>query len=555
MSELKRKFYTRPAPAGAAPATLQGKPAVRFLDKSGKPVVAPLTASGGRVRLPVNMWYGEYLDAAGVRLCEALSPNKDAAKKMLRDIEARVQLERAGLVTPLTGHRKTPLATHLDDWLAALAGRGRSAEYVALKRGRVVAALDGCNALMPADLSAETLERFLAKLKASGGRSTQTVNDYLQAVKQFAKWLAENGRLERSPFASVRKGNAERDRRHVRRPLTQSELARLIDAAHESAVAIRGLTGPDRAMLYRVCALTGYRAGEAAALAPENFDLARPAPAVTLSAAFTKNGKAARQPIPAELAADLAAYVAGKPPGKPVWPGTWHERPTSLFHKDAAAAGIPRTTAGPDGELVTDFHALRATFITMLDTLNVGLKARMTLARHSDPRLTMNRYTGADAGEIGGAAGMMPSLAPTRPKVATGETPARADRFPPLSPGLFPEPGKPCGSVTTPDKTSANRPVEVSTTQPLVSKGFDDVCGAMRTGDDGDLKEPLQGFGPWTPALRKRCSTTELKRQHDNPKIPGSGALARSTRRTANGTDGPQEEPPLHCQDDRRAKD
>ena len=103
MSELKRKFYTRPAPAGATPATLKGKPAARFLDKGGKPVVAPLTASGGRVRLPVNMWYGEYLDAPGVRRCEALSPNKDAAKKMLRDIEARVQFKRAGLVTPRPG--------------------------------------------------------------------------------------------------------------------------------------------------------------------------------------------------------------------------------------------------------------------------------------------------------------------------------------------------------------------------------------------------------------------------------------------------------------------
>ncbi len=504
MPELKRKFYTRPAPAGATPATLRGKAAVRFLDKGGKPVVAPLTASGGRIRLPVAAWYGEYLDSANVRRCEPLSPNKDAARKMLRDIEARVQLERAGLVTPLTGHRKTPLSDHLSDWLEALAGRGRSAEYVALKRGRVASALDGCNALMPADLSAEALERFLAKLKASGGRSTQTVNDYLQAVKQFAKWLAENGRLERSPFAAVRKGNAERDRRHVRRPLTRPELSRLIDASQDSDAVIRGLTGPDRATLYRVCALTGYRAGEAAALTPENFDLAGPAPAVTLSAEFTKNGKSARQPIPAELAADLAAYLAGKPRGKPVWPGTWSDRPTSLFHADAKAAGIPRTTAGPDGELVTDFHALRATFITMLDTLKVGLKARMTLARHSDPRLTMNRYTGADAGEIEGAAGLMPSLAPTRPKISTTRAPAGADRFPPLSPGLSPEPGETCGSMTTPDETSGDHFVEVSTTQPLVSKGFDDECGAMRTADDGDLKEPLQGFGPWTPALRKR---------------------------------------------------
>ena len=526
MSELKRKFYTRPVPAGATPATLKGKPAVRFAGKDGRPVVAPLTAAGTRVLLPVNMWDGEYKDAAGVSRCEPLSPNKDAAKKLLRDTEARVQLERAGLATPLTGHRKSPLVTHVADWLDALKNRGRPAHYVALKRSRVERALSECGFLMPADLNAEALERFAARLKTVGGRSTQTANDYIQAVKQFANWMAEAGRLDRSPFAAVKKGNAERDRRHVRRPLTPAELSRLIDAAHHSPRVLRDLAGPDRAMLYRVCALTGYRAGEAAALTPENFDLDTPAPAVTLAAAFTKNGKAARQPVPAELAADLKLYVAGKAPGVPVWAGTWADRPTSLFHKDAAAAGVPRTITGPDGKLVVDFHALRSTFITMLDTLDIGLKARMTLARHSDPRLTLGRYTGADAGEIDGAAGMMPSFG-LKPAGAAGESTAPA---PLLSPGLSPESGKPCGTMATVDETCDGQGQEVPTTKPLGTKGFDDGCGAMTTGDDDGEGKPLQGFGPWTPALRKRCSTTELKRRWTNSKIPGRRTLARSSR-------------------------
>lgn len=51
-------------------------------------------------------------------------------------------------------------------------------------------------------------------------------------------------------------------------------------------------------------------------------------------------------------------------------------------------AGIPITTE--DGRI--DFHALRHTYVTRLLAMGCGIKTTQTLARHSDPRLTLNHY-------------------------------------------------------------------------------------------------------------------------------------------------------------------
>jgi integrase len=48
------------------------------------------------------------------------------------------------------------------------------------------------------------------------------------------------------------------------------------------------MTGPDRAMLYRVAVGTGFRANELRSLTPESFDLDANPPKVTVEAAYSK---------------------------------------------------------------------------------------------------------------------------------------------------------------------------------------------------------------------------------------------------------------------------
>jgi hypothetical protein len=130
---------------------------------------------------------------------------------------------------------------------------------------------------------------------------------------------------------------------------------------------------------------------------------------VTVKAAYAKNKKAADQPLPADVAEALRAYLDGMPRDKAVWPGKWFEDAAEMLRVDLEAAGIPyRDEAGQ----VADFHALRHSYITLLERSGVSPKLAQELARHSDIRLTMNVYTHAGLYDLAGAVNGLPSIFP-----------------------------------------------------------------------------------------------------------------------------------------------
>ncbi len=131
---------------------------------------------------------------------------------------------------------------------------------------------------------------------------------------------------------------------------------------------------------------------------PASFDLEAAPPTVAIDA---KNRKAETLPLHPGLAAMLAHWIA---PGSPLWDGNWAKRnwAAALLRRDLKAAGIPyRTAAG-----VADFHVLRHSFITAMGKAGVELSVRQSLARHSDPKLTM-RYTHLGMEDL---AGFVPAL-------------------------------------------------------------------------------------------------------------------------------------------------
>lgn len=77
---------------------------------------------------------------------------------------------------------------------------------------------------------------------------------------------------------------------------------------------------------------------------------------------------------------------------------------------------------------MVDFHALRATYITLLVKSGASVKIVQELARHSDPKLTLNIYSKLGVHELSGALDRLPSLTPARPNArAWGR---RAPRMP-----------------------------------------------------------------------------------------------------------------------------
>ncbi len=96
---------------------------------------------------------------------------------------------------------------------------------------------------------------------------------------------------------------------------------------------------------------------------------------------------------------------------------------------------------------VADFHALRASYITLLVMSGISVKTAQELARHSDPKLTMNVYTRLGVHDLASALNALPDLGGGNPEEqrselrATGSMdnrPMTTDR-PPQKPQQIPQ--------------------------------------------------------------------------------------------------------------------
>jgi site-specific recombinase XerD len=79
------------------------------------------------------------------------------------------------------------------------------------------------------DITSERIQESLGALLESG-RSTQTANHFLAALRALSRWSRKRGRVRDNPMDCV-ESRAEQDQSHPRRALTGDELARLIEAA------------------------------------------------------------------------------------------------------------------------------------------------------------------------------------------------------------------------------------------------------------------------------------------------------------------------------------
>src|SRR5262249_30829422 len=137
-------------------------------------------------------------------------------------------------------------------------------------------------------------------------------------------------------------------------------LRQLLDTTSK-AVERGGMTGQERALLYRLALETGLRQNELRSLMRKSFDLDAPEPTVTVEAGYSKRRRQDVLPLRCELAVDLRSFLGKSAPNAPAFhiPGRFHMG--RVFRKDVEAAGIAYRDA--DGR-VFDFHGLRHTFIT-----------------------------------------------------------------------------------------------------------------------------------------------------------------------------------------------
>ncbi len=324
----------------------------------------------------------------------------------------RQRFVKIGLLDSKRAAAGKPLTKHLEDFQKSLLSKGNTSEYVEIVLSRVKRVFDECKFSFWNDIQASGVEHKIsdlrkyvktkAGLKDLGEISAQTYNFYIKSVKQFCKWMVQDGRASESPVEHLQTINVRLDRRHDRRSLEPDEIRRLLEAT-KAAPKRFGMTGHQRAMLYRFAVETGLRAKECKSLKVCSFDFTNRT--VTVMSTNTKNKKEAVLPLRPDTASELQSFVAGKMPSVQVFNMPY--KTANMLKVDLEAVNIPYVD---DAGLYADFHALRHSTGSLLVASGVHPKVVQSIMRHSDINLTMSRYTHIFRGQESDAVAGLPDL-------------------------------------------------------------------------------------------------------------------------------------------------
>lgn len=323
--------------------------------------------------------------------------------------KTRTTLARFGLLDQSRAGSNA-IADRLLEFASMLRARERTPAWIRRVESRARETLAESGARTLGEINGDAVERA-TKARRDRGASAREANHRLQACKEFTRWAVASGLLSVDPLARLRPLNARLDPRHVRRALRYEELRALVQAAHDGAV-FRGVSGPVRALAWRLAAQAGLRVGEIFALQVRDLEFDGPGGAVlVVRPEIAKNRTEARLPLASELAADLAPFTRGKLPLASLLnlPKAFKDHAPRWLRHDLASAQLEyRDECGR----VADVHALRSAFVTSLVRSGANVKALQALARHSDARLSVGLYARLSGSDERDAIEALPSLAP-----------------------------------------------------------------------------------------------------------------------------------------------
>lgn len=341
-----------------------------------------------------RVWYFRFVDHNGEKRERKGCTDRRETERMAAAVEAEIGRIRSGLSDPRDEarrrHEAAPIADHLADWYSTMLGKAGTVKHANQSRNRVAALLKLAGVNRLSGLSPGRVQAALATLRdADAGMALRTIHHYVRNVKAFSRWLWRDGRTNEDRLTHLAPpANPEADRRHERRALAPGEVWSLLGATEAGPVVFK-MSGPERAMIYRLALGTGFRAAELASLTPESFDLDAEPPTATVQAGHSKRRRRDVQPIRRDLADALRPWLAGKPAGARLFPvPSYHT--AEMIRADLANAGVPYEDASGR---VADFHSLRHTFVSLLARGPASVKVVQTLTRHSTPVLTLGTYT------------------------------------------------------------------------------------------------------------------------------------------------------------------
>ena len=372
-------------------------------------------------------WIIEYRDHKGkkIRVSTYTTDTRDAEREQKRIEGEQLEIKRglrSGRITraqlEAADANKKPLSAHLDDY-EAFCRFEQDPRWIPQKIKFLNGYFEHCRATRIADLSAVNLTKFLDSLSKSG-LSAATVNKHRNAAVAFLNWCVQDQRLESNPLSFAKKLDENRDRRRVRRPLTDDELARLLRVAEEHG----------RRLWYQLAAQAGLRRGDLSRLKWSDVDLEQQA--ITI-----RDGKARRVdviPIHPQLLDELKrarSELTTLPPGTVFKTSV----AAKTQQKDFARAGlgyfevvedkdgnplyrkyggcrrlVTRYVAEDEDGRVVDLHAMRMTLATNLARAGVTPQAAQKILRHSDYRTTQKHYEALGLHDAASAMARVPGI-------------------------------------------------------------------------------------------------------------------------------------------------
>ena len=334
----------------------------------------------------------------------------------------RTTLAKWDILDPRRIQASKPLAEHLTDWEGSLKAKGSTERHILQTLQRVRKVFDGCGFHFLSDINVGRVRTFLSSLQeGEGGFNGQTVKFYRSVCRQFCNWAVREHRMAENPLLHLEGSKRVSDRRHARRAFTFDEYQRLVDAAH-SGRDRKGMTGPERALLYRLAVETAFRANELRSLTRSSFDLDGTKPAVTVAAGYSKRRRDDSKLLMPTTVELLRAHLAGKAADAKAFNMPGRTEVSRVLKADLKVAGIDYCNAA--GEYA-DFHALRHTSATFLKDAGVHPSIMQQHMRHSDINLTMGRYTHVDQTDEAIAMRAMPTV--KWPQTVLPANPAAAD--------------------------------------------------------------------------------------------------------------------------------
>ncbi len=266
----------------------------------------------------------------------------------------RTTLATWGLLDERASMATRPLPELIELYIASMKAAEREVKYVSKTRYDLLQAFEACGFRLFSDINADKLADYLRQRREKG-ISFRRSNAILMACKCFTNWAVGSDFVSKSPLRGkkVKLLDVEKDRRLIRRALEIEELRRLFAVTAASEAVHHNMTGPERAMLYRLVAESGMRRGELRKAKVSAFDLDKQI--ITLDASITKSGKERIIPMTAKTAAALRQYFQSQNKLPTAKAFTICFKTAEMIREDLQAAGIAYVD---DAGHVFDFHSL-----------------------------------------------------------------------------------------------------------------------------------------------------------------------------------------------------